>query len=112
MIVYEKIIDIDSDDKISKFARDQVEKLVGVREEEKQSAGKKESSNILVDGFKKQIMEDDYAKLILPKKIVPSKSKQLVESFKEVNKKKSTKDDGQKKQDKKDLTSKPLIQEI
>lgn len=64
--------------------------------------------NVIVEGLKKKIAEDDYSKLIIPKKITPSKSKKLVDSFKEMNKK-SSGFDNNKKPDSKQIT---LIEEM
>lgn len=63
------------------FAKEQIVKLERELTVEEDFNDKKKST-------KKQeleLLEDDLAKLILPKKIVPSKSKKLMETFKEMN---------------------------
>lgn len=76
-----------SEGNCSEFVKEQIEKLQRELKVEDTPAASC-PPDFLVEGFKKEVAETDFAKLIIPKKIVCSNSKKLVETFKGMNKKK------------------------
>lgn len=76
-----------SEGNCSEFVKEQIEKLQKELKVEDTPAASC-PPDFLVEGFKKEVAETDFAKLIIPKKIVSSNSKKLVETFKGMNKKK------------------------
>lgn len=113
LIIYEEIQRMSRDEETIKFATDQLKKLEIVVGRSTRKNIEYEPEKVLVEGFKKEIKDQDYAKLILPKKITPSKSQQLVESFKDINKRQALKSIGNPKgtetNSKKNIT---LIEEL
>lgn len=106
--VYCKIKEISGEQRCSDFVQEQIENLK--KELDKEVPGKYLQIPDVVQSEAE--IEEEYAKLIIPKKIHPSKSKQLVESFKEMNNK--VKDGGQKEECERKvrIQNRSLIQEM
>lgn len=111
--VYVQIKEISGEQRRSEYVQEQIERLNTKLVKE----GPKKCSKIANAPQSKAEIEDDYAKLIIPKKIHPSKSKQLVESFKEMNSKikvggEKEEKTGQKAGRETTMKNRPLIQEM
>lgn len=109
--VYEAIAKISTvNDENCAYVKEQIVKLTKDLIVKKEDPHNTDCQDILVSGLKKELAEADYAKLVLPKKIVPSKSKQLVESFRGMNK--GIKKKATPVQEQKQTPSRSLIEEI
>lgn len=84
--IYEEIESKDEKN-CSQFVKEQIGKLRRELKVEEKNKYRGNNSNSRGDKSSTKELENDLAKLIIPKKIVPSKSKQLVETFQEMKSK-------------------------